>query len=75
MPSRKKNKGQVGGRHVARMRGAFHGWRLTATVAAKPEANAGPSGATRANMGAARANRATDTPQSLGPTGPFWAGG
>jgi hypothetical protein len=49
-----RTKGQVGGRHVARMRGAFSWARLAAATAGKPGANVGPSGATRANVGAKR---------------------
>ena len=70
-----RSKGQVGGRHVARMRGAFSWARVAAPTAGKPGVNAEPSGATRANVGGGRANGAPYTPQSLGPTGPFWGGG
>jgi hypothetical protein len=45
-------KGQVGARHEAWMRGAFNRPRLAVSGAGKPEGNAGPPGATRANVGA-----------------------
>jgi hypothetical protein len=71
----KTRKPKIGGRYVAWMRGAFSWARVAASTAGKPEASVGASGATRANVGAGRANRVVGTPQSLGPTGPFCAGG
>ena len=56
MYGRVRGKGQVGGRHVAWMRGAFNRPRLAVSGAGKPEGNAGPPGATRANVGATGAN-------------------
>ena len=56
MHGRVKSKGQVGGRYLARERGAFVRPGSKLCSAGKPEAKAGAVGATRANGGATRAN-------------------
>ena len=55
MPGRLRRKGQVGARHVARMRGAFNRPRLAASGASQPGAKADVVDATRANVGETRA--------------------
>jgi hypothetical protein len=49
-----RTKGQVGGRHVARMRGAFSWARLAKPSAGKPVAKLGGGDVTVANVGATR---------------------
>jgi hypothetical protein len=47
-----RGKGQVGGRHVAWMCGAFNRPRLAMSGSGKPDAKADTTDATRANVGA-----------------------
>jgi hypothetical protein len=60
MYGRVRGKGQVGGRHVAWMRGAFNRPRLAVSGAGKPEAKAEATNATRANVSATAANGRTN---------------
>ena len=60
MSGRVRFKGQVGGRHVAWMRGAFSRPRLVVSGAGKPEAKAEATNATRANVSATAANGRTN---------------